>query len=447
MATYSKSVIASGKNQDNNQTRNINNILPYSGGTYKTISYLSRKNGLYCKAGGTSQNVTIAVYDQLINTATNAVIKTSNTATCKTYGTGPSASNYALTEFTAWTQAESNAAIAAWAAGTLQIKRIASITDYTSSGHGQPYFRDGYYDDVIRIDGTTTPFTNYRPKIDSFTAYRSSTGVAEDSGSTNVYIRLKVSMTDQNGLNYSPSLQIKYSTKSDFSQGVGTLTIANTKSGVQAYFATTPTPSKLSGTFTLGSNYYFKVIFTAGEEVGESSIVSIGMANVPFHLSHTNNGVAFGMYSNSTASKPMLESKFPAYFYGGIGIAEGGMKEIILPFDSGVKFKLNTDNPLQPTLRIFGHVVELHGEIQPTETIAGSVTLYPICTIPDEYVPRHNVNVLQQGTNQCIWMLSVHPADAKQHPRKVLFSRYRDGGDWASAANTVWLPFHAIWII
>ena len=56
----------------------------------------------------------------------------------------------------------------------------------------------------------------------------------------------------------------------------------------------------------------------------------------------------------------MLESYYSAYLYGGIALANGGVEELVLPFDDGAIFKLREDNPLQPTLRRFGH--SLHQE-------------------------------------------------------------------------------------
>ena len=109
----------------------------------------------------------------------------------------------------------------------------------------------------------------------------------------------------------------------------------------------------------------------------------------------------------------------PIYPYGGIALANGGVEELELPFDDGAIFKLREDNPLQPTLRRFGHVIELHGEIQPTKSISGSTTYYPICTLPAAYAPHHDVIVLQQGSNQSIWIeyyleLLVRALEAKK---------------------------------
>ena len=79
--------------------------------------------------------------------------------------------------------------------------------------------------------------------------------------------------------------------------------------------------------------------------------------------------------------------------------------------------------------------------------ISGSTTYYPICTLPAEYAPHHEVIVLQQGSDRSIWMLRIFRRDHADYPCKVMFSRYRSGSSWASAATTAWLPFHATWIV
>lgn len=229
MATYSLSKNAAGSARDNDALRNINALFPFSGGTYRTISLLTRRNGIWCNCGGASQRVVLSVYDQLVNAATDAVIKTSSTAECSCKGSGPSSENYATTSFTAWTQAESNAAIKAWEAGALQIRRSASIKSYTSTKHGQPTFRDGFYDDVIAIQGSTVPFTDYQPKIDVFKLMRSDDGIVDSGLSDTVYADVRVSMKNSAGLGDNPSLKLTCSTDPNFSTTECVVTLGATQ--------------------------------------------------------------------------------------------------------------------------------------------------------------------------------------------------------------------------
>lgn len=131
-------------------------------------------------------------------------------------------------------------------------------------------------------------------------------------------------------------------------------------------------------------------------------------------------------------------------------LAEGmnnNVQEMVLSFENGSKFAIRSDNPLAPTLRVAGHVVELHAELQPTAAITGSTTYYPICTIPEEYAPHHDVCVLQQGSSQQIWMLRIYNRNHETYPGKVMFARCRSGASWSDVSTSTWLPLHATWIV
>lgn len=205
-----------------------------------------------------------------------------------------------------------------------------------------------------------------------------------------------------------------------------------------------------------GVKKWFRMEF-AYTATTDSGIVSEEIVSVTFlitnvftnvHLAGTKNGgVALGKYSASTDDNPMFECKYPAYFLGGIALADGGVEERALAFDADAPFIVRADNPFQPTLRRFGHVIELHGEIQPAQSIAGSTTYWPICTLPEACAPHHDIVALQQGSNQSIWMLRIFRRDHADYPCKVMFARYRSGDAWAEAATTAWLPFHVTWIV
>lgn len=125
----------------------------------------------------------------------------------------------------------------------------------------------------------------------------------------------------------------------------------------------------------------------------------------------------------------------------------GDAQEFVLEFDSDSSFEEYTTNPLAPTLRVSGNVVEIHGEIKPTKSISGGTTYYSICTVPYDYAPHHDVCVLQQGTTQQIWMLRIFNRDHETHAGKVMFARCRSGSSWSDVGTSTWLPFHATWIV
>lgn len=325
MADYSISIDAAGSSKDNERDRSISGLFPYTGGTYNTISRLTRRGGIWCNCGGTSQSVTLAVYDQLLDGAT--VIKTSDTVTCKCYGTGPSDANYAQTTFSDWTQAQSNAATAAWAAGTLMIRRFVTIKAYTSSKHGSPVFRDGYYSDVIAIQGSTVPFTQYRPEIVKFDIFRSDDGENENLESTSVYAKIRLAMNDSTGLADAPQLRVYYAQDRDPDSTSSYLDIGSAF-GLIAENLNVDKTVRLTGTWSNGEDYYFKLYFSAGYEVTESKPDMAQRMAIPIYISENNSGVSIGQYSTATDDEPKFESRWPAYLYGGIAQIGDGSQNV-----------------------------------------------------------------------------------------------------------------------
>lgn len=269
--------------------------------------------------------MTLAVYDQLITGST--VIKTSDTVECKCYGSGPSNDNYAQTTFSNWTQGESNAATAAWAAGTLMIRRFVTIKAYTSSKHGSPVFRDGYYSDVIAIQGSTVPFTQYRPEIIKFDIFRSDDGVNENLESTSVYAKIRLAMNDSAGLADSPKLRVYYAQDRDPDPTSSYLDIGSAF-GLTAGNLNTDRVVKLSGTWSNGEDYYFKLYFSAGYEAAESKPDMAQRMAIPIYISENNSGVSIGQYSTAKKGEPKFESRWPAYLYGGIAQIGDGSQNV-----------------------------------------------------------------------------------------------------------------------
>ena len=311
MAQYTISAQPSGSSQANAQSRMINSILPYTAGTYKTISYVSRRNGVWCSAGGTSQSVTMEVYAQLRSGET--VIKTSNFATCKSYGSGPSSDNYATTEFTDWTSAESSAAIAAWEAGTLELKWFVSIKSCTSSGHGSPSFRDGQYDDVITIQGQDVPPTSYAPSITGARLWRTLDGSDTVTPTAEALrMKLRLGMNDTSGLTAGAALKLYYAQNA--APVVGTSEYVDLSAYIQSCLDA-ETAIAISGTFSAGADWYFTLVFTAGDEVSSPWYGNAPRAQAPIHIGERNNGVAIGGYSPATANDRRFDVFWPGYMH------------------------------------------------------------------------------------------------------------------------------------
>lgn len=437
MSTYSITAVPSGKSKDNSSTRNLSSIFPYNAGRYKTISAITRRDGLWCNCGGTSQSVVLEGYDQIINTDTGAEIKRSGNSTCKIYGTGPSGSNYMTTSFTGWTQAQSNAAVAAWAAGKLQIKRTVWIKSYTSSNHGQPTFRDGYYDDTITIQGSTLPFTDYRPAISTFTLMRSGDGLTEDQLSSTVYAKIKLSMNNQAGLDAGAKLTLAYSTNAEFNSGVTTLTLASGREQLTPYFSLSVT--KISGTFSAGSTYYFRLVFSAGEEVSTPKDASVSMAYTPIHIPKTNAGIAFGMYSNATANDRRCEINYPIY-------ANQNFKKIGAAWTNLTP--VNGSTPGE-----FGGVKLRCRAIEDKRIIDGSVMVKPgantitLANLPDGYTPEKSVFSLNACSGSRVARIAVS-GKSESDPGKLVLnwvkeisngSNYTDSAIWVQCSIEYWV--------
>lgn len=159
----------------------------------------------------------------------------------------------------------------------------------------------------------------------------------------------------------------------------------------------------------------------------------------------TYNGSSYAALADTTGVVPTNTGKWMLLAQG--TSQNNGTQTSVLGFDAGAKFAVRSDNPLSPTLRVCGNVVELHGEIQPTASISGSTTYYAICTIPLNYAPHHDICVLQQGSNQQIWMLRIFGRNHAETPGKAMFARCRSGSSWSSVSTSTWLPFHATWIV
>lgn len=376
--SYSVTINAAGTAKDNERSRNINALFPFGGGTYRTISIITRRGGVWCNTGGTAQNVVLSVYDQMLSGT--EIIKTSNTVTCKCYGSGPSDDNYAMTSFSSWTQAESNAAIAAWEAGTLEIRRMVTIKSFTSSSHGTPVFRDGQYTDDITISGETVPFTNYGPRIEKFEIKRRDSDGAEKPEGTVVYAAIKLTMTDASGLDDNARLFARCDINRDPDEESSVIDLTEAF-GLTAENLGIVKTLQLAEECSIGADYYFQLYFIAGEE-GSTHNAIAPRASVPFFIADNNNGVAVGQYSSATENAPKFECNWPSHLYGGIAQIGNGWTDLEPSLASGVT-----------TPGSYGGGALRCRRIEKKRIIAGSVKITPgsdavtIATLPDGYAP------------------------------------------------------------
>lgn len=428
--SYSLTINAAGTAKDNERSRNINALFPFGGGTYRTISLITRRGGVWCNCGGTAQNVVMNVYDQLLDGA--EIIKTSDTVTCKCYGSGPSDDNYALTSFTNWTRDESNAAIAAWEAGTLEIRRTVTIKSFTSPNHGTPIFRDGQYADDIAIAGETVPFTNYGPHIARFEVRRSDDGSTDNPESTTVYATIQLTMTDASGLNDNAQLFVRYDINSDPDGESPVIDLAEAFRLTAENLGSDKTILLAEGC-SIGADYHFQLYFIAGEE-GYTGKAIAPRASVPLFIADNNSGVAIGQYSSATENDPKFECNWPAHLFGGVKQIGKGWTE--LTPKSGIE-----------TPGTYGGGVLRCRKIENKCIIAGSVQLtasasaITIADLPEGFTPASAVWALNPCSGARIAMLSTTGATLRlQSVRNMSDGAVFSGGSiWVQCNMEYWV--------
>lgn len=321
MAEYTISATPSGTSKKNAQSRNINEILPYDATKYKTVTSISRTDGVWCSSGGKSQSAIVTVTAQLVIDGT--VWMTADPVTCKCYGTGPSADNYATTTFSGFTVAQSNELIAAWSAGTLVI--TWNLTDNKSAYEAD--FRSGQYDDTITITGQDVPPTNYKPVISKFEIMRSDDGASADTSAETVWATIKLGMTDTTCATDKRKLYLYYGTST--TMGTNYLDL----SSKIATLLSSEGSFRLNGTYSPGSDWYMWLVFIADEETSGYVARSVAKTAVPLHISKYNNGVGIGGYSSvsdeTMKDEHRVDVHWPLYAHDKIyalGGVNGGMQ-------------------------------------------------------------------------------------------------------------------------
>lgn len=93
-----------------------------------------------------------------------------------------------------------------------------------------------------------------------------------------------------------------------------------------------------------------------------------------------------------------------------------------------------------PRYRKIGNIVEVIGQVSPTETIEGGISLNTIFTLPNGYRPNKLIVDIMQGSALCHYCLRVETNG------NVMMSRYIDltKGAYVNCDETTWLPFHAM---
>lgn len=94
-----------------------------------------------------------------------------------------------------------------------------------------------------------------------------------------------------------------------------------------------------------------------------------------------------------------------------------------------------------PEITRIGKAVQLTGALTTSADVPVTDSAEQLMfTVPEGYRPERVIRQLCQGSQRSIWMLTVNPDGA------AMFSRYRSGDAYATAAAGTWLPFHSTWL-
>lgn len=177
-----------------------------------------------------------------------------------------------------------------------------------------------------------------------------------------------------------------------------------------------------------------------GENVSSNNYVNCPLTSGTFTLevlSAGKDGQVLQRLTRCYKLEPTVYERF--YYSGSWGEWFGGW--IFPTLESGFTLYSSTAAN-QPKYRKDGRMVEVRGIVSPTADIAGSTTTYPIFTLPEGYRPNSPIYTICQGTGNCTWLLRVNATDGE-----VGFSRYRNGGETATASAGTWLPFQVTFLV
>lgn len=174
--------------------------------------------------------------------------------------------------------------------------------------------------------------------------------------------------------------------------------------------------------------------FYIGENTSTYNYVNCPITSGTFTLEVFSSGPNGQTTQRLTVCDKTKSSVYERFFYTNAwGEWSGGWIYPALASNFAMYGTSESDN--QVRYRKDGRIVEVRGIVTPTSDIAGSTTIYPICTLPVGYRPTSSVYAICQGSSNCTWLLRV------ANNGEVGFSRYRNGNTTATAAAGTWLPF------
>lgn len=182
--------------------------------------------------------------------------------------------------------------------------------------------------------------------------------------------------------------------------------------------------------------------FYAGENVSDFNYINCPLTSGTFTLevlSMGDNGQRMQRLTQCHIRSPIV---FERMYYKSAGWGDwyGGW---IYP-TIGSEFAVYASDGVgsKPACRKDGRLVEVRGIVKPVVDIAGGTDMHTIITVPEGYRPNSPVYTICQGSGNCTWLLRVNNSDGT-----VALSRYRNGGETATASAGTWLPFQVTYLV
>lgn len=173
----------------------------------------------------------------------------------------------------------------------------------------------------IDVDFDDTPLTNYKPVIHTFNIWRSdNTGTEDEVEGTYAFAQIGCSMTDTSDVDDTSitSLRLYYAEEvppdpldpmADYIDLTPVRNYLTPQDPVPTYVL-----MQVGTTWSLGSMYFFTLVFKCGEEKAAIQEGIIPRAHVPIHIADfKTGGVAIGKYSSSVNGNPKFECAYPIF--------------------------------------------------------------------------------------------------------------------------------------
>ena len=199
------------------------------------------------------------------------------------------------------------------------VQTLDSQGKTTSGGYSAKLYWRANSDNPMRLIVTfiEEPPVVYAPKVDVFGVIR--TDASGNANREGQYLRTSLKLSIGNGAGLTgATCRIYYA--ADAQPVVGVSSYIDVTSKVSSLIAgVTNDASILPDEWPLGNTWFFRVVFTAGEEAALSEVMYVERGTTSLHISgYPGGGAAVGGFSTGTTDSPKFEAYAPSHLYGGI---------------------------------------------------------------------------------------------------------------------------------